>query len=160
MEEEKATATATATGVTVQDLDTLVKEIVQLRAKSTQINAELSTVNKDLEAKKIKMAGYLRELGRKSYKTEFGNLSLVEKWRVTLPKTVEDKLKLFDWLRSRGLYESYATVNSNSLNSLYLAERDVAIKEGRGMEFEIPGVSPPTRFETTSVTGTKEVIEE
>lgn len=147
--------TETKAPVTVADLDALVKEIVSLRTKSLKLNAELTTLNKDLEAKKIKMAGYLRELGRKSYKTDAGNFSLVEKWRVTLPKTAEDKLRLFDWLKERGLYETYATVNSNSLNSLYLEEWDIAKKEGRGMEFEIPGVSAPTRFETTSVTGSR-----
>jgi hypothetical protein len=142
--------------VTVTDLDALVKEIVQLRKKSREMTASLSAVNVELEAKKSKMAGYLRELGRKSYKTEVGNFTLVEKWRVTLPKTAEDKHKLFDWLEERGLYDTYATVNSNSLNSLYLTEWDIAKKEGRGMEFEIPGIAPATRFETTSITGTKE----
>lgn len=148
------------TPVSVADLDALVKEIVTVRKKSREMTATLAAVNVELEGKKSKLASYLRELGRKSYKTEFGNFTLVEKWRVKLPQTAEDKQKLFAWLTEQGLYDAYATVNSNALNSLYLEEWEIAKKEGRGMEFEIPGIAPATRFETTSVTGTKDEGEE
>jgi hypothetical protein len=84
-----------------------------------------------------------------NYKAPGGTVYIKRIWQVKAPATDEDKAKLFDWLRQEGIFDRYATVNSNSLRALYMAEWEEAKKRGEGLEFSLPGVAPATLFETT-----------
>lgn len=54
---------------------------------------------------------------------------------VTVPQTEEAKKAFFDWLNEQGVFYDYATVNYNSLQTLWRTEYE----KGR----EVPGVSEP-----------------
>jgi hypothetical protein len=136
--------------VTVEECDALIKAVAEGRAKRDALNAELTELNKSLMELEAKGVHYLKELGRKSYASEHGTLSIVEKWRVNLPGSREEKEKLFHWMHEKGIFWEYATVNSNSLNKLHGDEWEKAKEAGEGMDFQLPGIEPPKLSEIVS----------
>jgi hypothetical protein len=134
--------------VSVQELDKLMEQLFDAKVEAKRIEAQLSEQNKEIGSLRAKITSALKELGREDYKTPVGTFRLQTKWRVGLPQTAEDKAAFFSWLRDKGIFDQYATVNSNSLNSLYMREWEAAKERGEGMEFSIPGVPLPKAFET------------
>lgn len=134
--------------LTVDDLDQFVKSINDKRLDEAARDTELKALRAEIDRLEAKAVMLLKELGRKNYQSPFGTISVVEKWRVSIPKTDEQKTLFFNHLRERGIYEKYVTVNSNSLQSLFLTDWDEAKKEGRGMEFVMPGIEAPKLHES------------
>lgn len=66
---------------------------------------------------------------------------------VTTPKSTEDKVKLFEFLQERGIFDEMVSVNSMTLNSLYKSLAEEAAKEGN-LDFRLPGVAEPTTYIT------------
>lgn len=69
------------------------------------------------------------------------------KQSVQTPKTPEDKEKLFEFLKSKDLFISMVSINSQTLNSLYKTLESEATAAGI-LEFELPGVPRPTPYTT------------
>lgn len=136
-----------AKNLTVDDLDNFVKQIKDKRLEAEAIDTQLTTVNKEIMSLEAKAVGILKELGRKNYTSPHGTITMEQKWRVSLPSNDISKTSFFEHLRERGIFEKYATVNYNSLNSLYLTDWKEAEKEGRGMEFSMPGIEAPKLHE-------------
>ena len=136
--------------VTVEEMDELMNEIAKRRSEKDALSAQLTELNKTLMELEAKSVHYLKELGRKSYTSEHGTLTRVEKWRVSIPTTKEEKQAFFNWCRDKDYFWEYATVNSNSLNSLHNQEWEKAKEAGEGMDFQIPGIAPPKLSEIVS----------
>jgi len=130
--------------VTVQDLDKLVKEIADKEAAIDVQSNITKALNKELAQLEQQAVLVLKDLDRESYDSPFGKLKIDCKWRVNLPETLADKMEFFEWLKSRDIFETYATVNSNSLNSLYFAEQRSSEDP---LTFSLPGIPSPTLFE-------------
>lgn len=136
-----------AAPVTVKDLDALIQEFAELETKM-DAHAEITKqFNKDHNAKLYRIAAFLKDLNRTEYDSPIGKFSVKEVWRVNMPETDIDKKLLFDHLRGRGIFDKYATVNSNSLNALYRLDWEEAKEKGEGMTFTMPGVPAP-KFDT------------
>lgn len=81
-----------------------------------------------------------------------GKVSITEQLSVQTPKTPEQKQAFFDWLKKEmgddGFW-AYATVNSQSLNSLYTKK----VKEygERGELLDIEGIDQPTSYTKLSL---------
>jgi hypothetical protein len=69
------------------------------------------------------------------------------KTSVTTPKTPEEKEQLFQFLRDKGIFLEFASVNSQSLNSLYKSLAEEAAENGV-LDFKLPGVGEPTIYTT------------
>jgi hypothetical protein len=142
-----------APSVTVEQLDQLVAEIETLEIAKETKEEEVKELNKQLGALKMKATGYLKELGREEYACPRGKIVIVERWNVKSPATQECKQALFEWMKERGIYDTYATVNAQSLKSLYMAERDAAIKNGEDpVTWALPGMEPANLFEDLKFT--------
>lgn len=128
--------------VTVQQLDELVERLRKTREDRDAKEAILTEANKAVMELEGKCVAYLKELGRKSYDSPIGKITIVQKVTVTLPKTDPDKQALFAWLREKGIADQYLTVNYNSINSLYTNMEREAIERGE-LNFSIPGVGAP-----------------
>lgn len=126
--------------ITVDEFDGLVEKLANFRKTLDEKKLETKVIADEADALERKLMAYLEENNRTSYKSPNGTVSIMHKWRVNLPATDEDKAALFEHLRERGLFERYATVNSNSLNSLFLQDWETAKERGEGMEFKMPGV--------------------
>ena len=140
-----------AGSVTVAELDGLVKQIFDKRVEIEAADLVSTGLNKELLALKAKAVLYLKDLGRENFSSPHGTVSINQKWRVNLPSTDGDKAALFEWLRERGIFDKYATVNSNSLNSLYMAEWEAAKQAGEGMTFAMPGIGEARLFEDLGI---------
>lgn len=136
--------------ITVADLDALVIEYFDIIQK-TKVEAEkvVTAININIASIERRLVAYLKVLERKEYKHPRGTVRISPKWSVNMPQTDADKKALFDWLRSKGIYDKYATVNSSSLNSLWNAEREAAIKEDptAALTWNLPGLGTPKLFE-------------
>ena len=130
------------TPISVTDLDKFVAELAELRKQKELKEAELSEIEGNIRKAKEQSIAYLTELKRENYKSPDGTISIVDRWRVSTPKTDEEKQKFFDFLTDKDLFYKYATVNSNSLNSLYM-EYWKSAREAGEMDFDMPGVSKP-----------------
>jgi hypothetical protein len=132
------------TPVTVEQLDGLLKELGELKAEVKAKELEVTVINKKIFAVQDKCMSYLKELGRSSYDSPHGKFTVASGWRVNMPVDDKAKAELFAYLKQTpGLFERYATVHSASLNAYYMREWEIAKREGRGMEFSIPGILAP-----------------
>jgi hypothetical protein len=131
---------------TVKELDDLVEAIFDQKAKIEEMNEAVSKENVALQRLEAKAVAYLEELGRETYKTARGTLGVKENWRFNLPQSDEDKLKFFNYLREKGVYDKYATVHSSAYNAFCKAEWEAAQAEGKGMDFSLPGVPEPKLY--------------
>ena len=132
-----------APAVTVEDLDKIMEKMKNLQNEIDARDEVTTSMNKELNQHKFRAAQYLKDLGREEYDSPHGKLELKKEWAVRAPATDEDKLKLFDWMKEKGIFERYAIVNVKSLNSLYKLEWAAAIDRGEGMEFTMPGIGAP-----------------
>lgn len=137
--------------ISVQELDTLVKKTFELRAEKEALEEQVKDKNKELTALQSQIVAALKEHGRENYQSPAGTIYISQKWRVNLPKTEEEKKAMFAKLRDMGIFWEYATVNSNSLNSLVMREWEAAKERGDGMTFAFPGVGQPELYETVGM---------
>ena len=140
--------------MTVAELDQLVADMFALKAEIELDEEKVSEKKKKLEGMKTQAVTALKEHERDSYKTKNGTIGISEKWSVTLPQTEDDKKALFNYFKSKGneVLWRYATVNSNALQSFFLAEWEAAKERGEGMGFTLPGLKEPTLFESLRMT--------
>ena len=137
--------------VKVTELNALIENIKTRREEADKAKTLLTAMNNEISALEQQAVAYLDELGQSSYKSPHGTVGVAEKWRFNLPdKDNGDMTKFFDYAKEIGAYDRLATVNSNSFNSFVLAEWEEAKKQGKGMEFNIPGVSEPKLFKQFS----------
>jgi hypothetical protein len=119
---------------------------------SAKAQAEAAyAIYKDAEQKVI---GLLEESGQETFiASGLGRVTVSHQLSVTTPKTPEEKQAFFDWLKKEmgedGFW-AYATVNSQSLNSLY--KQKVSEYASKGEVLEIDGLQPATSFTKLSFT--------
>lgn len=133
-------------GVTVAELDDLIKKLADCSNRCDQKAEEMKALNKEYAGLEGRIAAHMEELNREKYDSPYGKFAIKQQWRVNMPQTDQDKQALFEHLRERGIFDKYATVNSNSLNALYMADWRAAQDQGEGMTFAMPGVPAPKSF--------------
>jgi hypothetical protein len=133
--------------VTVADLDSLIEKLAEQEKKSEEHSLAGKDINKELMRLEGQVVAHLKELGREDYLSPLGKVSIKQKWRVNMPADDHAKRLLFEHLRQREIFDKFATVNSNSLNSLFMKDWEAAKERGEGMEFTMPGIEAPKLFE-------------
>ena len=143
--------------ITVAAIDNLIKDTLELDAAVDGIKEVTTILNKAIMSLESKAGAYLKALEREDYVSPYGEAKIVGKWRVSLPQSDEDKMLLFEHLKARKIFEKYATVNSNSLNSLFMADWEAAKKKDAeaAVMFSMPGVPDPKFDEFTQIKATK-----
>lgn len=129
--------------VTVKDLDLLIGKLAKKEDEYEKAKAQATEIFKEKNRLEYQVVAHLKDLGRDSYDSPLGKAKIVEKWRINLPKEELAKKELFDHLRERGIFDALATVNSNTLNSLYMKDWAAAKERGEGVTFFMPGVGAP-----------------
>ena len=142
--------------VTVKELDELTEALLKKEKMKAELAALTTQVNKEIMVLEQKCTLHLKELERTEYSSKFGKIKIEEKWSVNLPDTPIAKSLFFEWLREKGIFDKYATVNSRSLQSLFKAEWEQAKKIGN-LNFSLPGIEAPKLFEKTDFKPNKEV---
>ena len=135
--------------ITVQEVKDAIKRLREVDSAIKQLEEAAKPLNEEKTALKAQITLMLREMNEKSFKSEFGTVTRVTDVSVTLPKG-ENKLKFFEYLKERGLFEDMATINYQSLNAYYKEQRELAMREDpmAGLNFELPGIGQANAFET------------
>lgn len=127
----------------LQTLNNLCDRLAEIRSKRDELELQdkaLRDEEAELEAKFIE---YLTEAKLDSFKGAKGTVSVVNRFSVQTPKTVEEKKALGKFFSEREIFWQYFSVNSQSLNSFYKEEMAAAIERG-DTDFKIPGIGEPT----------------
>jgi len=140
--------------ITVEELDNLCLKIKDKRAEIDAKKDELSELNGHLEELSITAVAALKELDRKNFQSKHGTITRKEQWYVNMPKDLNAKRELFEYLKERGVFEDFATVNHNTLNSFFTEEWEAAEAKGPDaiVEFSIPGLEAPKCRESLGFT--------
>lgn len=131
--------------MTIAEFEALIGETYKLDA---EITAYEKTVLKPMKARldelEARILAQLEAEEMSSYKSKHGTVVRSRKYSVRVPQSAEDKEALFSWLRTKGdaFYYKNVSVNSQSLNSIYSTEMEIAKDEGN-FDFAIPGVGLP-----------------
>lgn len=139
--------------VTVEELEKIIQDYAVLRAEIEEEKKLMGEKTKALDELEGKIMATLKEIGKTSYKSEHGTISRVEKWRVNLPASPEEKEAFSNFLREKGIFEKMYTFNSNTLNSYYMEEWEQAKNSGDpedALNFRVPGINEPKVHETIS----------
>lgn len=129
--------------VTIEELNGMAAKIDELRRKEAEAKLIVKGISEELEKAEHTMIEVLSDNGMTSYKSPVGTCSISFRTSVKVPKTDTDRQAFFQYLRDKGVYDSMITVNSQTINSFYKAELELA-KEAGDDSFSIPGLSEVT----------------
>lgn len=116
------------------EIELVKKQLKELNGEYTEMTSEILAHLDDLELANFKVPG-------------FGNAIVQDKFSVKVPREPDEKQKLFDYLKERDQFMEMVTVNSQTLNSYYKQELEIAKDEGNE-DFELPGVGLPMHYQS------------
>ena len=122
--------------ITIKELDAKFDKVVEMREKylaakrvSTEINSELSLLQNEI-------ADILEALGRKGYKSNTHSLNYRWDSSFKMPTDLENRGKLFNYLRHKDMLDVMTTIHSRTLNAFAKEEADASDE----IDFQIPGL--------------------
>ena len=136
-------------------IEQLKQLTLRLKEKKAELEAAKKTVSILQEERREIEQEYLQLLEASeldNFKCEHGMVYTSEIETVRTPQTIEDKKLLFEHLKSlptrtEGVTDDaffeYATINSQSLNSLYKQQKEIAFEKG-DYSFSMPGIGEPS----------------
>lgn len=148
---EQWEAETKTTPVNIKQITELVKQLEVAKKDYDAKKAETSNAEKFYKGLRMDVLAILKAAGQSKFFAEgIGAVSITNKLSVTTPKSHEDKRQLLDYFKDQGedVYLTYASVNSQSLNSYFKLQTEEAAKKGE--LFELPGVGSPTLVQNIS----------
>jgi len=146
--------------ITVDELDNLAKTYQKKYEEYEKAKEVQTALYKEAEELEGKLVEALQQAGKSKYFVEgIGTFSFMDKMSTRIPKTIEDKKLLLDYiLKTHGetFYWDKISVNSQTLNKLY--NEDLKSATERGIDpslFHIPGLEQPTNMRSLKLTKEK-----
>lgn len=143
----------TAENVDIEELDTVVREYFDARTAYEEASAESKRLNKEKDAAQARLLDYLKRTKKSKYSVDgIGTVLIANKYSIRVPKTIEEKKKLFHYIREQyGMDVLYSKlgIHSGALNAFYNEEAEAYA--ARGEDFELPGVGAPTAMESVKL---------
>lgn len=134
--------------MTVDEFDRMIESIYNYYDLIDSRAEEIKQLNVEVLKLKQKCLVAFKELNRANFISPKGMLYIHKEYQVKVPQNDVQKSVFFDWLRENGIFEKYATVNSNSLKSLVREHYDHMLRNGGDPATDgIPGIEQPTIFE-------------
>lgn len=128
--------------LSIKELDHMVKQYAAYRAEIESRKESLSEVEgkaKQLESQIIEI---LQNSGKKSWESEYGKFSWVQRASFKQPDSSENRAKFYGYLKELGIFEDMVSVNSNTLTAW--ASKEVEAQEETGnIGWLPPGLSSP-----------------
>lgn len=136
--------------ISVEDLNSLSERYALAKKDYDEKKKLSSEANELVEMLKAELLEKLKKSGLKKFHSSVGLVSTTHKFSVTTPKTIDEKRALLEHFRIQGedVFYTYASVNSQTLNSYYNKMSEEAAM--RGETFTLPGVGEPTIIENIS----------
>jgi hypothetical protein len=136
------------------DLKELTAKAEDLKEMVEKAKANLKVIADEFESVKNEILRTITLLNLDSIKGSGYLFFQKNHSSVSTPKTMEDKMLLFEYLQQRGIFNEMVGVNSQTLNKLYKDEAEAALKEGK-LEFNLPGVAEPVPYVTLEMRKSK-----
>lgn len=141
-----------ASPTTIQALREFCEKLVKERQHKKEVEEELSAIEGTIKELKTKILVIMKENAMPNFKGEFGTISIKNTKSISQPESLEEKLKLFEYLRSQDIFEEMVSVNARTLSSW--ANKEIEAKEKQGVFGWVPpGLKPPETFTDISVRG-------
>jgi len=134
----------------VSDIKKLLSDILEAKSKYEEAKQVSTDLYKKYQGLQFKMLDVLEAEDMKKFPGGEYNVSVSFRSKVKLSPIAEEKEQFFNWLKSKGVFYEYATVNPQSLNKLYKTELDLAFAN-QHYNFSIPGVSEPELQKVLSI---------
>lgn len=140
--------------VTLSELNKICEEYAEARACKKAAEAEVDKIGENVKALENRILTILKENNMPNYKCGVGTISVKNSKSVSQPASLAEKLALFDYLRSQGIFEEMVNVNSRTLSSW--ANKEIEAKEKEGVfGWAPPGLKPPETFQSISFSAKK-----
>jgi len=141
----------TAADISVEDLDNLVKSYLEKREAYEAAKKVQTEKYNEYQRLETRLMTTLKAAGKKSYKVDgIGSATVVQKSVIQVPKDVEHKRQLWEWIKNKygvDTLDDMLSIHSAKLTSWYNEEAE-ANKENP--LFSVPGISAPTMVENLS----------
>lgn len=129
----------------LEKLTRAAEEIVARKRALAHAEALYDKEKAEYEKRCGEFQAMLEACGLYGFDHPLGKFTLVSRTSVKVPKTEEERAEFFEYLRSRGIFDSMITVNSQTLNAWYRAEEEAQLASGV-VDFQVPGLAPPVTF--------------
>lgn len=139
--------------ITMSEFDRMGEELLKIDDDIKYLESMVKKQNEAKSALAAKIIFIMQQLNKTSYQVGDRKLGISQRATVQTPKTKEEKEAFFNWCREKGeeVYWQYASVNSQSLNALYKAERDAAA-DAKDLSWQgLPGVGKESIAYTLSI---------
>lgn len=138
----------------IKELQDKIRKLKDERDQYDAMKRTLDQIGSSCDALEAEILAHFEESNMTSFRVDgVALISVTEKLSVKTPKTPEEKIAFFNYLKETKGDEvmlHYQTVNSISLNSFYKAEMDTKSPEEK-LCFNMPGIGAPTLSKKLSV---------
>lgn len=132
--------------ISLEQMDQLVQSLKAKREKHKEAKEAAAKIYEELEEAEKAVIGALKSSGKSKYEAEgVGLVYISHKTTYSTPKTIDDKTKLFNYIKGKHGNDALMTlvsINHQSLNSWANKETE------ENPLLEIPGLDQPTATET------------
>jgi hypothetical protein len=136
--------------LSVRELQDLCQKFADLRDAKAELEDRVSELSKEIADTQALILEKFVEHEIPSLKGAWGTLSVNTVRTFKQPETIDEKLKLFEYLKEQDLYETMVKVDSRTLSSW--ASKEVEAKERDGiLGFIPPGLSQPYETQKLSL---------
>lgn len=150
MSEMDAWETQAPADVTLKGLTELCEKLIMARESKDVINEELKKIAEQIDELEMKILNIMKENALPNFKGAFGTISIKNNKTVAQPEDMSAKIKLFDYLKSQGIFEEMVAVNSRTLSSW--ANKEIEAREKQGVFGWVPpGLKAPNEYQSLSV---------
>ena len=129
------------------NLQEALLEAATMRQEIDAMEAQLKTKKENFTNLCNMLLSALDLLGVNSLKAHGFTFFKERKSSVSLPKSPEERVALFEFLKTKGIFDSVIGIHSQTLNSLYREFEREAMQEGI-LDFRMPGVAEPVTLTT------------
>lgn len=138
----------------IKELQEKIRRLKDERDQYDAMKKTLEQIGNTCDAIEAEILAHFEENDMTSFRVDgVALISVSEKLTVKTPKTPEDKIAFFNYLKETKGEEvmlHYQTVNSQSLNSFFKAEMESKTDEEK-LTFNLPGIEAPSMFKKLSV---------
>lgn len=138
----------------IKELQEKIRRLKDERDQYDAMKRTLEGIGNTCDAIEAEILAHFEENDMTSFRVDgVALISVSEKLTVKTPKTPEDKVAFFNYLKETKGEEvmlHYQTVNSQSLNSFFKAEMESKTDEEK-LTFNLPGIEAPSMVKKLSV---------
>lgn len=129
----------TTSPISVEEVEKDIEQLLKMREEHAILDRQAKDLKNELTTAQGKLQAKLESLGLESYKGKAGTFSFRMIQGFKVPADMESKMKFFDYLKEKGVFDEIVTVNSQTLNSWSQSEIEAAEVAGN-FDFTIPGL--------------------